>query len=122
MFPEYFEPIDEISFEMSSKRNIKYLFIIAVMVVAGFALVDALGYFNPRPYTIVKHGAMSHYVPYNREPDVKISRFPTRPPGPDELITPTGQIVKKSVWEQEKKDRNRHSNEDTTKNESQNSP
>jgi len=87
---------------MSSKRTLKYLFIIAVFIIAGIALADSLGFFNPKPYTIVKHGAMAHYVPYNRDPDVEISRFPTHPPGPDEIITPTGQIVKKSVWKIEK--------------------
>lgn len=84
---------------MKSKNTAKYLFVMAVFIAAGFALADALGFFNPKPYTIVQHGAMSHYVPYNRNPDVEIARFPTEPPGPDEIITPTGQIVKKSEWE-----------------------
>jgi len=96
---------------MISRNIVKYLFILAVFITAGFALADALGFFNPRPYTIVRHGAMSHYVPYNRDPDVEIARFPTEPPGPGEMITPTGQIVKKTNWERQKKKINTQQNE-----------
>lgn len=85
---------------MTSKNKLKYLFLLAVLIAAGFALADALGVFNPKPYTEVHHGAVIHYVPDNRDPDVSIERFPTQKPGPDEMITPTGQTIKKSEWEQ----------------------
>lgn len=87
---------------MSSLKIIKPTLLIVVIITAGIALADALGFFNPKPYTVVQHGAMSHYVPYNRDPGVDIVRFPTEPPGPDELITPTGQLVLKSLWKKRK--------------------
>lgn len=70
-----------------------------VIVAAGFALSDALGFFNPKSYTAVSHGSHVHYVPEDRDPKVGIDKFPQEEPGPDEIITPTGQIVKKSEWE-----------------------
>lgn len=89
---------------MTSRNKIKYLFILAVLVTAGFALADALGVFNAKPYTEVQHGAIIHYVPDNRDPDVSIERFPKEPPGPNEMITPTGQIIKQSEWEEWQKE------------------
>ncbi len=86
---------------MTSKNRIKYLFIVVIIAVAGFALADALGFFNPKPYTAVSHGSHFHYVPEDRDPNVGIDKFPQEEPGPDEMITPTGQIVKKSEWEKQ---------------------
>lgn len=84
---------------MTSKNKLKYIFIVLVVVAAGFALSDALGFFNPKPYTEVSHGSHVHYVPEDRDPKVGIDKFPQQEPGPGEMITPTGQIVKKSEWE-----------------------
>lgn len=86
---------------MTSKNKLKYFFIAIVIVAAGFALADSLGVFNPKPYTAVSHGSHVHYVPENRDPNVGIDKFPTEEPGPGEIITPQGQIVKKSEWEQQ---------------------
>lgn len=85
---------------MTSKNKIKYLFILAVVVAGGFALADSLGYFNPKPYSEVSHGSHVHYVPDNRDPNVGLDKFPTEEPGPGEIITPTGQIVKQAEWKQ----------------------
>lgn len=82
---------------VSSK--IKFLILALVLLIAGLALADSLGFFNPKPYTAVTHGPMIHYVPRNRDPDVPIERFPTREPGPGEMITPEGQMVKKPANE-----------------------
>lgn len=81
---------------MTSKNKIKYIFLAAVIVAGGFAMMDALGFFNPKPYTAVSHGSHFHYVPEDRDPNVSIDKFPQQEPGPDEVITPTGQIVKKT--------------------------
>ena len=78
---------------MTSKNKWKYLFVGVVLVLAGLAMADALGYFNPKSYTAVSHGSHSHYVPHDRNPDVSIDKFPQEEPGPNEKITPEGQIV-----------------------------
>ncbi|WP_020403962.1 plastocyanin/azurin family copper-binding protein [Gracilimonas tropica] len=88
---------------MTSKNKLKYLFILGVLIAAGFALADSLGFFNPKPYTAVNHGSHNHYVPDNRDSGVGINRFPMEEPGPGEMITPTGQIVKTAEWEQQQK-------------------
>lgn len=41
----------------------------------------------------IPHGDHVHYVPKDRNPDVSVSRFPTRKPDSDERITPDGQVV-----------------------------
>jgi hypothetical protein len=78
---------------MTSKNKLKYIFIVLVLALAGVALADALGYFNTKPYTAVSHGSHSHYVPYDRDPDVPINRFPQEEPSSRERITPQGQVV-----------------------------
>jgi len=84
---------------MTTKNILKYLFITAVAIIAAFSLADSLGYFNTKPYTAVSHGSHNHYVPHNRDPNVSLDKFPTEKPGPNEVITPTGQIVTKQEWE-----------------------
>lgn len=79
---------------MTSKNRLKYLFVVVVIVMAGFALADALGFFNEKSYTEVSHGSHIHYVPHDRDPDVEIHNFPMREPGPNQRISPTGQIVR----------------------------
>lgn len=87
---------------MTKKNWLKYLFIVLVIVVASFALADSLGFFNPKPYTAVSHGSHVHYVPENADPDVGIDKFPQIPPGPNEIITPTGQVVPKDSFKTNK--------------------
>ncbi len=80
---------------MTRKNILKYVVIVGIVILAGLALADALGVFNPKPYTAVSHGSHVHYVPHDRDPDVSIGDFPTEEPGPGETITPKGKIVRK---------------------------
>lgn len=91
---------------MTSKNKLKYIFIGLVIVAAGLALSDALGFFNPKPYTAVSHGSHYHYVPDDRDPNVGIDKFPQEEPQVNEIITPTGQIIDKDEWEQKQRDEN----------------
>ena len=77
------------------KGNLKkgvYLFLGAVILIA---LLESVGTFDTKDYYEVPHGSHTHYVSKDKDPNVSVSQFPTRPPGPDERITPQGQIVKK---------------------------
>jgi hypothetical protein len=80
---------------MISRKIVKYIFIGIVVIIAGLALAAALGYFNAKPYKAVPLGSKVFYVPNDRDPHVKIDKFPTIKPLPSEVITPTGQIVPK---------------------------
>ena len=68
-----------------------YIFLGAVILVA---LLESIGTFDTKHYYEVPHGSHTHYVAKDKDPNVSVSQFPTRPPGPDERITPQGQIVK----------------------------
>lgn len=81
--------------KIGKRKAIKYLFIVVVIVIATFALLDSTGFFNPKPYTAVSLGSHVYYVPNDRDPDVSIDQFPTVKPLPSEVITPTGQLVPK---------------------------
>lgn len=76
-----------------TRKNIRILFVSFIVLLAGFVIADSLGFFDTKPYREVPHGNHSHFVPHDRDPNVSISDFPTRPPRKGERITPTGQIV-----------------------------
>jgi hypothetical protein len=76
------------------KRFRLVIFTILALFFA-FVMADAVGVFNKLPYDEIPHGNHAHYVPKDRDPNVPIGQFPTRPPGPNERITPQGQIVAK---------------------------
>ncbi|HYW35318.1 MAG TPA: hypothetical protein VE868_07925 [Balneolaceae bacterium] len=88
---------------MISRKAVKILFIGVVIIIAGLALADAIGVFNPKPYSAVSVGSQVHYVPKDRDPNVKIEKFPTVKPLPSQVITPTGQIVPKDSLKSNKK-------------------
>ncbi len=78
---------------MIKRKTIRVLFITFALILAAFVVADSLGVFDSKPYREVPHGNHSHYVPHDRDPNVSISDFPTRPPREGEKIPPTGQIV-----------------------------
>jgi hypothetical protein len=75
------------------KKRLRPVLFLLIGLFLAFVIADALGVFDRRSYFEVPHGSHSHYVPHDRDPDVPIGQFPTRPPGPSERITPQGQIV-----------------------------
>ena len=75
------------------RKNIKWFVLGAAAIYFLFVIANAAGIFHSDPYYEVPHGNHSHYVPIDRDKRVSIGQFPMRPPGPNERITPTGQIV-----------------------------
>lgn len=70
---------------------------LVMLVLGGILLVlvmrQVLNPFGDREYAEIPHGNHSHFVPKDRDPNVPIDRFPTRPPNADERILPDGRIV-----------------------------
>lgn len=78
----------------SSVRSIRKWFVLAVAIIlGGFVLYEVINPYRNQPYEEIPHGDHVHYVPKDRNPDIPISQFPTTPPGPNERLTPDGQIV-----------------------------
>lgn len=71
----------------------RWIVLAVVAVIVGLAFWGAIDPYDERGYVAVPHGDHEHWVPRDRDPSVPISDFPTRPPGPDEMITPDGRIV-----------------------------
>ncbi len=67
--------------------------ILAAIIFFTFVVIDSIGVFNPLPYYEVPHGDHSHYVPKDRDRNIPVGSFPTRPPSENERITPWGEIV-----------------------------
>jgi len=68
----------------------------AVVVLAaffGYLLWKVINPYRGMSYEEIPHGDHSHYVPKDRNADVPVSRFPTRPPEDGERITPDGDLV-----------------------------
>jgi hypothetical protein len=68
---------------------------VGTVLLAFFAylLWVVINPYRDQPYEEVPHGDHSHYVPKDRNENVPIGRFPTRPPDAGERITPDGEVV-----------------------------
>ncbi|MCY3593964.1 MAG: hypothetical protein OXI05_08620 [Bacteroidota bacterium] len=77
------------------RRRFRVFLLIVGAVLLFFVMQSVLNPFGDNEYAEIPHGNHSHYVPKDRDPDVPISNFPTRPPGDNERITPDGRIVPK---------------------------
>jgi hypothetical protein len=64
-----------------------------LLVFFAYVLWYVVNPYRNQPYAEVPHGDHVHYVPKDRNEDVPISRFPTRPPEEGERITPDGEMV-----------------------------
>lgn len=71
----------------------RWLLLLVGLVFLGFMLSEVFFPYQGQEYIPISHGDHSHYIPHDRNPDVPISNFPTRPPGPGERLLPNGQIV-----------------------------
>lgn len=78
---------------MRKNSSIRWVFITIAVIFFAVVIADSLGMFNTKPYNEIPHGDHVHYVPRDRDPNVPVGEFPTRPPGPGERITPQGRIV-----------------------------
>lgn len=76
------------------RKRIRLIILAIAAVFFTFVVVDSIGIFNNLPYNEIPHGDHSHYVPKDRDRNIPVGQFPTRPPGEDERITPWGEIVK----------------------------
>ena len=70
-------------------RTAIYLVLAAMLVLVMNTVLNPYG---DREWTEISHGDHSHYVPRDWD-GTNLSSFPTRPPGPDEVILPDGRIV-----------------------------
>lgn len=61
----------------------------------GFVLLDSLGTFDNKHYYEVPHGSHTHYVAKDKDPELSVGQFPTRPPRENERINAQGQFVPK---------------------------
>lgn len=71
----------------------RWLFVLVGAVLFALLLREVLYPFAGKPYLEITHGSHVHYVPRDRNETVPVSAFPMRPPGPDERITPDGDLV-----------------------------
>lgn len=75
------------------RKRLRWIALTAAAIFFAFVVVDSIGIFNNLPYNEVPHGNHSHYVPKDRDKNVPVGQFPTRPPEEGERITPRGEIV-----------------------------
>lgn len=63
------------------------------LVFFGILLWEVVNPYRGERFEKIPHGNHVHYVPKDRNPNVSVSRFPTRKPDEDERITPEGEVV-----------------------------
>lgn len=71
----------------------KWILLAVGLVFLAVILYEVVNPYRDQPYEEIPHGDHVHYVPKDRNPDIPVSQFPTSPPGPNERLTPDGQIV-----------------------------
>lgn len=81
---------NESSSDVSYRRWVLVAFIVAILATVMWTVINP---YRNQPYEEIPHGDHVHYIPKDRNEDVSISRFPTRPPSSSEQITPDGEIV-----------------------------
>jgi hypothetical protein len=74
----------------------RWIVAVVLLVLFGTVMWTVINPYRNQPYEEVPHGDHVHYVPKERNEDVPISQFPTRPPNAGERLTPDGKIVPES--------------------------
>jgi len=64
-----------------------------LLVFFGAVMWTVINPYRGQRFEKIPHGDHVHYVPKDRNPDVPVSRFPTRKPTEEERITPDGEVV-----------------------------
>jgi hypothetical protein len=64
-----------------------------LLVFFGAVMWKVINPYRGQRFEKIPHGDHVHYVPKDRNPEVPVSRFPTRKPAKDERITPDGEVV-----------------------------
>jgi hypothetical protein len=75
----------------SSRR--RWVLAAVALVFFGAILWTVINPYRGERFEQIPHGDHVHYVPKDRNLDVPVNRFPTQKPGPNERITPDGQVV-----------------------------
>lgn len=87
------------STESSSSTGHWRKWVAGAVLLVFFVLIlrEVLYPYRNQRFGEIPHGDHVHYVPKDRNPDVSIGKFPTQKPGPDERITPDGQVVPRQM-------------------------
>lgn len=75
------------------RKRLRRILLIVGLVLFALVMRRVLNPFGDKDYVEISHGNHVHYVPKDRDPNVPISQFPNRPPGPDERLLSDGRIV-----------------------------
>lgn len=86
-------PTDSSSSTSTGRSYRRWILAAVLLVIFGAVMWTVVNPYRNQPYAEVPHGDHVHYIPKDRNEEVPISRFPTRPPNQGERITPDGEIV-----------------------------
>jgi hypothetical protein len=75
------------------RKRLRWILLALVGVFFVIVVLDSLNLFHDGPYLEIPHGDHVHYVPHDRDRNIPIGQFPTRRPGPNEIITPDGRVI-----------------------------
>ena len=87
-------PEQPASAEETRLRSMRKWIVVGVAVVFfGYLMYVVINPYRGERFEEIPHGDHVHYVPKDRNPDVPVGQFPTQKPGPNETITPDGDVV-----------------------------
>jgi len=86
-------PSDDAGEEHRLRSMRKWILVGVAVVFFGYLFYIVVNPYRGQRFEEVPHGDHVHYVPKDRNPDVPIGQFPTQRPGPNERITPDGEVV-----------------------------